>query len=177
MSNLLGHLHFWPSLICMNLIFAPMFIQGMAGMHRRAFDGGAAYEQISSQVYLDASNPWAHVFNAIFRGGESLPVEVINLNLLTSAGAFMLALSQIPFVINFFVSIFNGKKAEERNPWDGTTLEWMCPTPPPHGNFDREPVAYRGPYEYSVPGAERDFTPQFEPDTRVTETRPIPTLH
>jgi hypothetical protein len=24
-------------------------------------------------------------------------------------------------------------------------------------------VAYRGPYEYSVPGAETDFSPQFEP--------------
>jgi cytochrome c oxidase subunit 1 len=177
MNTLLGHLHFWPSLICMNLIFAPMFVQGMAGMHRRAFDGGAAYEQISSQVYWGADHPLAHLFNLIFRGGANLPVEVINLNLLTSAGAFLLALAQIPFVINFFMSMFRGAKSTERNPWQGTTLEWMCPTPPPHGNFDREPVAYRGPYEYSVPGAEQDFTPQFEPDTRAAETRPIPTLH
>lgn len=177
MNTLLGHLHFWPSLICMNLVFAPMFIQGMAGMHRRAFDGGAAYEQISSQVVLEQGHPLAVLFNAIFRGGESLPVEVINLNLLTSAGAFLLALAQVPFVINFFMSMFRGAKSDERNPWQGTTLEWMCPTPPPHGNFDREPVAYRGPYEYSVPGAERDFTPQFEPDTRAPETRPIPSLH
>ncbi|RFC46937.1 MAG: cytochrome c oxidase subunit 1 [Verrucomicrobia bacterium] len=177
MNSLLGHLHFWPSLVCMNLIFAPMFIQGMAGMHRRAFDGGAAYEQISSQVYLEQGHPLAVLFNAIFRGGESLPVEVINLNLVTSAGAFLLALAQVPFIINFFMSMFSGKKSEERNPWHGTTLEWMCPTPPPHGNFDREPVAYRGPYEYSVPGADQDFTPQFEPDTRVAETRPLPSLH
>jgi hypothetical protein len=27
-----------------------------------------------------------------------------------------------------------------------------------------EPVVYRGPYEYSVPGAANDFTPQFEPE-------------
>jgi cytochrome c oxidase subunit I len=48
------------------------------------------------------------------------------------------------------------------NPWQATTLEWNTPTPPPHGNFLTEPVAYRGPYEYSLPGADKDFTPQWE---------------
>ena len=51
-----------------------------------------------------------------------------------------------------------------RNPWDATTLEWSAPSPPGHGNFEAEPVVYRGPYEYSVPGAQKDFTPQFEPE-------------
>ncbi len=46
------------------------------------------------------------------------------------------------------------------NPWQATTLEWQTPTPPPHGNFAYPPVAYRGPYEYSVPGEEVDFLPQ-----------------
>ena len=32
----------------------------------------------------------------------------------------------------------------------------------PHGNFAVEPVVYRGPYEYSVPGADKDYTPQWE---------------
>tara|TARA_R110002096_G_scaffold238581_10_gene430187 strand:+ start:6718 stop:8637 length:1920 start_codon:yes stop_codon:yes gene_type:complete len=170
MNKLLGHLHFWPSLICMNLIFAPMFIQGMSGMHRRAFDGGAAYEQIASQVYLGADHPLARMFNAFFKNGAHLPVEVIDLNLVTSFGAFVLALAQIPFVVNFFWSMFKGGKSTERNPWQATTLEWACPTPPPHGNFDKDPVAYRDPYEYSVPGAESDYTPQFEPDpAEVTE--------
>jgi cytochrome c oxidase subunit 1 len=173
----LGHLHFWPSLICMNLIFFPMFIQGMAGMHRRAFDGGAAYEQISSQVYLQEGHPVAKLFNAVFRDGQALPVEVIDLNLVTSLGAFLLALAQLPFVVNFFGCMFAGRRSDARNPWDATTLEWMCPTPPPHGNFDREPVAYRGPYEYSVPGADRDFTPQFEPDTGTVAPRPTPAHH
>ncbi len=50
------------------------------------------------------------------------------------------------------------------NPWDATTLEWSAPSPPGHGNFLTEPVVYRGPYEYSVPGAAKDFTPQFEPE-------------
>ena len=37
------------------------------------------------------------------------------------------------------------------------------PSPPiGHGNFAEPPAVYRGPYEYSEPGAPRDFTPQFE---------------
>jgi cytochrome c oxidase subunit 1 len=44
-------------------------------------------------------------------------------------------------------------------------LEWAAPSPPPHGNFDITPVAYRGPYEYSLPGRESDFTMQCEPIT------------
>ena len=36
------------------------------------------------------------------------------------------------------------------------------PSPPGHGNFLTDPVVYRGPYEYSVPGAAKDFTPSFE---------------
>ena len=68
-------------------------------------------------------------------------------------------IAQIPFIINFFGSIFAGKKASD-NPWEATTLEWAAPSPPPHGNFVTEPVVYRGPYEYSVPGASTDFTPQ-----------------
>ena len=73
--------------------------------------------------------------------------------------AFLLALAQIPFIINFFYSIFWGKKCED-NPWHATTLEWATPTPPPHGNFLKAPEVYRGPYEYSVPGQKHDFWPQ-----------------
>ena len=52
----------------------------------------------------------------------------------------------------------------DKNPWEATTLEWSAPSPPGHGNFVVEPVVYRGPYEYSVPGSAKDFTPQFEPE-------------
>jgi cytochrome c oxidase subunit 1 len=54
-----------------------------------------------------------------------------------------------------------GKKVG-RNPWDSTTLEWDAPSPPGHGNFDKPLTVYRGPYEYSVPGADKDFSPQTE---------------
>ena len=46
---------------------------------------------------------------------------------------------------------------------EATTLEWQTATPPGHGNFKTVPIVYRGPYEYSVPGASKDFTPQNEP--------------
>ena len=86
-----------------------------------------------------------------------------------SIAAFCLAIAQIPFIINVFYSIKGGKKIANDNPWDATTLEWQTPTPPGHGNFDVVPTVYRGPYEYSVPGHSRDYTPQNMPDAVATK--------
>jgi heme/copper-type cytochrome/quinol oxidase subunit 1 len=44
MNETLGKIHFVGSLICMNVVFMPMFIVGLAGVSRRLFDGGAAYD-------------------------------------------------------------------------------------------------------------------------------------
>jgi cytochrome c oxidase subunit 1 len=134
MNSALGKIHFWGTLVCMNIIFMPMFIQGMAGVSRRLYDGGAIY---------DFAQP------------------VLQWNVVSSWGAWVLAIFQIPFIFNFFWSIRNGAKADD-NPWQATTIEWAAPSPPPHGNFVVTPQAYRGPYEYSVPGAPRDFLPQHE---------------
>ena len=164
MSTPLGHLHFWPSLICMNGIFLPMMVQGMAGFHRRAFDGGLAYEQVATQVFAPADGWIAKIFEFCHFIKPGAPVEMIDLNFVMSTSAWIMAIAQVPFIINVFWSIRNGRKTNSDNPWQATTLEWACPTPPPHGNFIGEPVAYRGPYEYSVPGADSDFSPQFEPD-------------
>jgi cytochrome c oxidase subunit 1 len=71
-----------------------------------------------------------------------------------------LGIAQIPFIINFFWSIKHGKEVHSDNPWESTTLEWQTPTPPPHGNFAHAPEVHRGPYEYSLPGDEKDYTPQ-----------------
>jgi len=135
MNETLGKLHFWPSLVFMNLIFMPMMIQGMAGVSRRLADGGQTY---------DFTEP------------------VLGLNKVMSHAAYGLALAQIPFIINFFRSIKSGERVGA-NPWDATTLEWQAPSPPPHGNFSEPLVVHRGPYEYSVPGAQRDFCPQNQP--------------
>jgi len=143
MSEFWGKVHFWCSFVFMNLTFQPMFAQGMAGMLRRMADGGAGYSV--------ANNP-----DAI--GG--LADHLVKLNGNITFAAYALGLSQIPFIINLFYSIFKGKKAESDNPWQSTTLEWQTPTPPPHGNFTTPPKVYSGPYEYSVPGSAQDYIPQ-----------------
>jgi cytochrome c oxidase subunit 1 len=78
-------------------------------------------------------------------------------------------LVQLIFIVNFCSSIFIGKKIG-RNPWNSTTMEWDTPSPPGHGNFDKPIAAYRGPYEYSVPGAPEDFTPQSQPTAATLQT-------
>jgi cytochrome c oxidase subunit I len=146
MNEFWGKVHFWTSLLFMNLIFQPMFQQGMSGMLRRMSDGGANYSAATNAGVIG-----------------TLSDSILYSNRIVSTAAWCLGLAQIPFIINLFVSMKKGKKVGD-NPWDATTLEWQTPTPPPHGNFDKVPVVYRGPYEYSVPGAPRDFTPQTQAD-------------
>lgn len=136
MSDFLGHVHFWPTILLMNCVFMPMFLQGMSGMHRRGYDGGAAYGELLGGVLY-----W-HQFITV--------------------SAFFLLLAQIPFIFNFFYSAWFGEKVST-NPWHCTTLEWDTPSPPPHGNFTKPIQVYRGPYEYSVPGHPTDYFPQTEP--------------
>ena len=149
MNEFWGRVHFWGSLIFMNLIFMPMFAQGMAGMSRRMSDGGATYS---------LANP----DNADVTVG-ALSDTIMGMNVSISAAAWAMLVVQLPFIVNLFWSVKHGEKVKSDNPWQATTLEWETPTPPPHGNFTKEVKAYRDPYEYSVPGAKKDFTPQAQP--------------
>ncbi len=149
MSEFWGRVHFWGSLIFMNLIFMPMFAQGMAGMSRRMSDGGATY----SLANPDNADVTVGTFSDTIMG----------MNVSISAAAWAMLVAQLPFIVNLFWSVKHGEKVESDNPWQATTLEWETPTPPPHGNFIKEVKAYRDPYEYSVPGAKEDFTPQAQP--------------
>jgi cytochrome c oxidase subunit 1 len=143
MNQFWGKVHFWPTLICMNVIFLPMFLQGMAGMHRRWYDGGQGWDIGSHKIWGLTAFGW------------NVPI---------STAAWVMGLAQIPFIINFFWSIKHGRKVTSDNPWDATTLEWQTPTPPPHGNFTRPITVYRGPYEYGLVGErEEDFCPQSMP--------------
>jgi cytochrome c oxidase subunit 1 len=99
-----------------------------------------------------------------------MAADYLHLNEYITYFAYGLAIAQIPFIVNFFISAKVGKKVENDNPWNATTLEWATPTPPGHGNFLTEPAVYRNPYEYSVPGDEADFTPQFEADPKKAAT-------
>jgi cytochrome c oxidase subunit I len=71
------------------------------------------------------------------------------LNLICSIGAYILAISTIPFVVNAGWSWLYGEKASS-NPWGGLTLEWMTTSPPPVENFDADPVLATGPYDYGM---------------------------
>ena len=136
MSETLGKLHFWPSLLFMNGVFMPMFIQGLAGLSRRMYDGG--------QQYAHAS-------------------DVLHWNEFMTISAFCLGAAQIPFIVNLIISLA-GQKSDDRNPWRSTTIEWSAPSPPlPHVNFDSSVEVNHGPYEYSVPGQDEDYCPQTSP--------------
>ncbi len=87
------------------------------------------------------------------------------MNQFISISAFCLFAVQIIFFVNFWWSLFKGKKAP-LNPWHDNGLEWTLPSPAPHGNWKQVPSVYRGPYEFSSPLVEEDYLPQ---------TRKLPT--
>jgi cytochrome c oxidase subunit 1 len=120
------------SFIFFNLTFFPMHILGMGGHMRRIFDP-TLYD------FLKPMQP---------------------MNEFISVNAFILGGVQILFAGNFIYSLFWGKKAE-RNPWHANSLEWVAPSPPPHGNWgEKVPTVHRGPFEYSLPGMTQDYLPQ-----------------
>ena len=140
MNEALGKIHFVGSIICMNVIFLPMFVQGLAGVNRRLWDGGTLYTHAQG---------------------------TLSLNVPMSYAALALAFFQIFFIVNLVWSIRAGRTAGA-NPWEATTLEWSAAPSPPraHGNFDRLPRVVRDPYEYSAPGAAAGFLPQAEGDAK-----------
>jgi cytochrome c oxidase subunit 1 len=136
MNEGLGKLHFLLTFIGVNAIFIPMHIMGMAGATRR-------YSSHGGLLYFKDAMP-LHTF--------------------VSIAAFITIGGQLLFVINLLWSWFKGPKAPD-NPWEATTLEWTIPSPPPHDNFAGHlPTVYRGPYEFSVPGADQDYSMQNDPE-------------
>jgi len=126
-----GKVHFFFTWIGFNMVFIPLFLIGVGGGQRRIFMATAYH-------YYKPLQP---------------------LHVIATIGLLILMTGQIPFVINFFGSMFWGKRAEA-NPWHANTLEWATSSPPPHENFEVIPTVVRGPYDYSVPGMERDWAPQ-----------------
>ena len=145
MNATLGKIHFWISFLAFNGVFFPMHILGVGGHMRRI------------------ANPMQYEFLQHMQG----------INVFITICAFILGVAQFLLLFNVFWSIFRGKVAEQ-NPWQANTLEWHAPTPVPHGNFGAIPQVYHGPYEYSVPGAETDWTPQTEPNGESPHGEPVP---
>ena len=137
MNETLTRIHFWITFIGTYAIFMPMHYLGLAGHPRR-------YSQLTELNYLK---------------------DLIPLQTFMTYAAFITIGIQLVFVFNLFWSMFKGPKASD-NPWESTTLEWTTATPPPHDNFGGvTPVVNHGPYEYSVPGAPKDYIMQTDPAT------------
>jgi cytochrome c oxidase subunit 1 len=132
MNAPLGYAHFALTFVFFNLVFFPMHMLGSGAMPRRIYD----------------PTQYPHL--------ESMQ----DTNIFITVCALILFASQFLFFINFFWSLFKGKKAPP-NPWEANSLEWTAPSPPPHGNWDGHmPSVYRGPYEYASPEVEADYLPQ-----------------
>jgi len=128
----LGRIHFWGSLVGMNGVFFPMFVQGLAGVNRRLYDGGRSYASGAAIAHTYSGQWWSVV---------------------------LLGVVQLVFIANLVWTLARGRRAAE-NPWRATTLEWTTTSPPPHENFDTPPQVRRGPYDYSPAGAIDDFVAQ-----------------
>jgi cytochrome c oxidase subunit 1 len=136
MNESLGQIHFWLTIISAYCVFFPMHFMGLAGVPRRYY-ANSAYDQFD--IFVD-------------------------MNQFITIAALMGGAAQLIFLWNFFSSIRNGKRTEQ-NPWESNTLEWTAPIEHIHGNWAGEiPHVYRWAYDYSKPGAEKDFIPQNIPD-------------
>ena len=108
----LGKIHFWGSLVCMNLIFMPMFAVGLMGVNRRLYDAGASYALAQPTLAWQTHMTYA---------------------------AILLGLFQLPFLWNLAVSAYRngglgpGPQNHHFNPWGAKTLEWA---PQGTGNGD-----------------------------------------
>jgi cytochrome c oxidase subunit I len=137
LNNTLGYIHFWITMIGAYLIFWPMHYEGLAGMPRRYYD---------------------------FQNWESFKMFG-GLNEFISFVSMIVFAAQLLFVLNFFYSIWKGRKVTSLNPWGATTLEWTTPLRPGHGNWPGEiPEVHRWPYDYAKEGKNgEDFIAQDVP--------------
>ena len=78
--------------------------------------------------------------------------EFEHLNKISTVGSWFLVFGILLMIFNLVRSARKGKKAP-RNPWNGVTLEWQVPSPPPLHNFDHAPIlSEKGPYDFSILG-------------------------
>lgn len=140
-NETLGKWHFWLTFLGTYSLYLPMHYIGFLGVPRRYFAMGDT---------------------------DFMPDSAITLNAAMTISALIVAAAQSLFIYNMIVSLKKGKKADG-NPWKATSLEWLTPdTPPKHGNWGHDlPEVHRWAYDYAVPGAAEDYTPQTVPADEV----------
>jgi cytochrome c oxidase subunit 1 len=80
---------------------------------------------------------------------HAYPPEFQPLNVLSSAGASILAVAYLLPLIYFVYALRNGQPAGP-NPWGAAGLEWRAPSPPPTHNFDVTPIMDVPAYDYPL---------------------------
>jgi cytochrome c oxidase subunit 1 len=80
---------------------------------------------------------------------HSYPPEFQVLNVMSSAGASILAVGYVLPLVYLLWSLRYGEVASD-NPWGATGLEWRTPSPPPTENFLEMPVVTWEAYDYST---------------------------
>ena len=120
MNESLGRWHFWLSILGAYATFLPMHLAGLAGSPRY-------YAQLDGV---------ANAATALLAKTRSLQIAV-------SCSAFLLAASQLLFLVNVVISLRRGKLAGG-NPWSATTMEWA----PTELSFAASKIVCRGPCEY-----------------------------
>ncbi|MCY4655587.1 MAG: cbb3-type cytochrome c oxidase subunit I, partial [Gammaproteobacteria bacterium] len=138
LNDRIGRVHFWITFLGTYIIYFPMHYLGFIGTPRRYFDN------------LGVS--------------DFYPMSAHYLNDVITIVALVVGASQLLYIYNLVYSYFRGEKASP-NPWGAASLEWCTPqTPPEHGNWgDTLPTVHRWAYDYSVPGHDKDFIAQNEP--------------
>ena len=135
MNETLGKIHFWFTFVGAYCIFMPFHYLGMAGNVRRY------------QAFVD-----------------DFMAPLMPVHKFITIAALITGAAQLVFLYNLIHSRFWGKPAPQ-NPWEGTSLEWSIPSPPPFDNFGGKiPVVYHDPYQYGVEGAANDYVMQDSPE-------------
>jgi cytochrome c oxidase subunit I len=136
MDERLGKIHFWLTFVGVYCIFMPFHYLGIAANVRRY------------QAFVD-----------------DYTVHLIPVHRFITVAALFTGAVQLIFLYNLIHSRFWGKEAPQ-NPWQGTSLEWTIPSPPPYDNFGgKHPIVYHDPYQYGVQSATgEDYVMQDSPE-------------
>jgi cytochrome c oxidase subunit 1 len=155
MSEPLGHLHFWLTILGAYAVFLPMHLTGLAGEPRH-------YAQLTG-----IPGP-----GATLSPTGILLAHTIPLNRFITYAVVFLACAQLIFLFNLFRSARKGLFAPS-NPWQATTLEWhpaMNPFSTPSASDTPEITVHRAPCHYQTTALADSFLPQWAADSVVEAT-------
>jgi len=109
------------------------------------------------------------------------PEEFRIYHILSTFGAYVMAAGLFTVLYSWIQGLRSGKQAPA-NPWGANTLEWHCPSPPPHDNFPgAAPIAddpyHLGAWEYA--NADQGWIPRTgaEPDATASSHATKPVTH